>query len=86
MGDAVGHLQGQRKRVCAADQQMAGVQAQLDARDPSSTRSTSPRVSTMVPDMRVQHGEHPALGGGVGEPVEIGSAAWPIACSSRVGP
>ena len=77
--DPVRHLQGQRERIRPADQQMAGVQAQLDARALQNPVHIAAGLDHGS-DVRMQHGEHTAVVRGIGEPVEIGQQRGPLRC------
>ena len=62
VGDPVRRLPGQLGRVGAADEQVPGVEAQRRSPTPRAPAAPRAPVSTMVPDVRVQHGSHPVLG------------------------
>ena len=82
VGDPVRHLQGEGERICPADQQVAGVQAQLDARALQHPVHIAAGLDHGS-DVRMQHGEHTAVVRGTGEPVEIGQQRGPLGVVER---
>src|SRR6266568_4176585 len=82
--DAVRGLPGQLGRVGAADQQVAGVQAERDGRALKHPLDLLAALHHGA-DVRVQHGTDAARGGQAGEPVEVGEQRLP-ARLVQVGP
>ena len=84
MRDAVRGLPGQLGRVGAADQQVAGVQAQRDGRAFQHALHFAAALDHGA-DVRVQDGADAAPGGQGGEPVEVGQQSLPAGLV-EVGP
>ncbi len=80
--NAVGHLAGQLQRIRPADQQVAGVEAEPNRRTVQHSLDLAAGLHHRA-DVRVQHGQHAAIGGGIGEPVQIAQQRRPLPVIER---
>ena len=76
VGDALGSLTRQVDRIGAADQQVAGVQAQGDGRAVEHSQDLVALLDHRS-DVRVDNCPDSALGRGVGEAIEIVQQGFP---------
>ena len=77
VGNAVGHGLGEFERIGAADQQMAGVQAQRDRR----TRQHPVHFGACLDDgadVRMQYGEQAPIGDDGRQPIKVGQQRRPL--------